>query len=364
MSRRGENIYHRKDGLWEARYLKEIDIYGKKKYGSVYARTYKEAKAKRQNAMHEIYLYQKPKFDKSITISQLVEEWLYLNKNRLKSSTYQRYCGYMKNHIKDVIGKVQVIYFTTFSVHEFALNREKTGLSRQSINSVLIFLHSCLKYGHRQYNLPLPEFKYFSCYPKEMRVLSLTEQNKLVEYLKKDMDIYKFGVLFALYTGLRIGELCALQWEDIDNNYITVKHTILRLQKEDGTGTELVMGTPKTRNSQRIIPIPSILNEFLEYFRVQQQGQKYLLGMDFKPIAEPRTMQNKFKKYIKAVGIEGATFHTLRHTFATRCVEVGFEVKSLSEILGHSNIQLTLSRYVHSSMQLKQENMEKLSVFK
>lgn len=88
MSRRGENIYHRKDGLWEARYLKEIDIYGKKKYGSVYARTYKEAKAKRQNAMHEIYLYQKPKFDKNITVLELVEEWLYLNKNRLKSSTY------------------------------------------------------------------------------------------------------------------------------------------------------------------------------------------------------------------------------------------------------------------------------------
>lgn len=362
MSRRGENIYRRKDGLWEARYVKEIDLTGKKKYASVYAQSYQEVKAKRQNAINNLFLYQKPQLNVNLTVSELVEEWLCINKCRIKLSTYQRYCGFYKNHIKDIIGNMQVVYLTPVSIHKFSANRIAAGLSEQTTNSILIFLKSCLKYGHRQYKLPLPEFQYFSCYPKEMRVFSQDEQSKLVDYLKNEMDIYKFGVLLTLYTGLRVGELCALKWEDIDGDCIKVRHTMIRLKKENGLGTELIIGTPKTRESVRIIPMPSFLIELIEQYRSNNDNRTYVIGTPALPITEPRVMQYKFKKYLRDVDIDGGSFHTLRHSFATRCVELGFDVKSLSSILGHANVQTTLNRYVHSSIQLKRENMAKLSL--
>ena len=361
MSKRGENIYQRKDGLWEARYVKEIDLSGKKKYGSVYARSYREVKAKRQTLLMNLFIYQKPDLTKSFTISTLIEEWLCINQNRIKPSTYQRYLGFYKNHIQSIIGHLQTVHISPTVIYEFAVNRLNAGLSRQTVNSILIFLHSCFKYGHRQYNLPLPEFQYFSCYQKEMRVFSQDEQNKLVSYLNENIDIYKFGVLLTLYTGIRIGELCALKWEDIENDCIHIRHTMLRLKKESGVGTEIIVGSPKTRKSQRIIPLPSMLLDRIEQFRNCYDNQTYILGTDNLPITEPRVMQYKFKQYLKDIGIEGATFHTLRHTFATRCVECDFDIKSLSEILGHSNVQTTLNRYVHSSLNQKRIQMEKLN---
>lgn len=220
MARRGENIYQRKDGLWEARYVKSVDINGKKKYASVYGHSYKEAKIKRQDALDNILINQKPISFRNITINELVEEWLLINRSRLKLSTYQRYCGYWKNHITPTIGNAKALYFTPLAIRQYSAVLLDKGLCAQTINAVLIFTHSVIKYGHQQYGLPLPEFKYFQTEQKEMRVLSQEEQLRLVEYLKKDMDIYKLGVLIALYTGVRVGELCALQWGDWEDTVL------------------------------------------------------------------------------------------------------------------------------------------------
>lgn len=363
MSRRGENIYHRKDGLWEARYVKEIDIYGKKKYGSVYSRSYREVKAKRQDALDYLLVHQKPVSLRNMTISELIDEWLYINRSRIKLSTYQRYCGFWNNHIKNSIGKIKVVFVTPMVIREFASALTRAGLSGQTANSVLIFVHSTLKYGHQQYNLPLPEFKYLQIEQKEMRVFSQEEQQRLVDYLKTDMDIYKLGVLIALCTGVRIGELCALRWGDIEENCIKLRRTMQRLQKEDGKGTEIVIGSPKTKKSMRTIPLLSTLLPFLEQFGKDTTPQSYIIGTPATPITEPRVMQNKFQNYLKELKIEKASFHTLRHTFATRAVEAGIDTKALSELLGHSNVQTTLNRYVHSSLSHKRENVEKLATF-
>ncbi len=361
MKKTGDCVYHRKDGLWEARYVKEIDVFGKKKYGSVYGHSKREAREKRQDALDRILLYQKAVPTRRITVAQLTQEWLFINRNRVKLSTYQRYCGFVKNHIESVIGGLSVVYVTTATIHEFSLERLKTGLSPQTVNSILIFLHSCLKYGHRQYQLPLPEFVYLTCEKKEMRVLSKEEQQHLVAYLIDDIDIYKFGVLVALYTGIRIGELCALRWEDIETDCIRIRHTMQRLNKKTGSGTELFIGAPKTTTSIRFIPIPSFLRDMMEEFRSNGVGQQYFLGNKEKRVVEPRIMQYKFKKYLLEAGVEKANFHALRHSFATRAVEAGFEIKSLSELLGHANVSITLQKYVHSSFALKQSNMELLS---
>lgn len=353
-------IYHRKDGLWEARYVKEIDLSGKKKYGSIYGHSYREVKAKRQDALDHILLQQKMPPLRQITVNNLASEWLLINRARLKPSSVQRYEGFLKNHIRDTIGAINAVYVTTVSIHHFAANRLSTGLSPQSVNAILTFLHSILNYGHRQYRLPMPEIIYLSCEKKEMRVFSREEQKALVSFLKKDMDICRLGVLTALYTGLRIGELCALQWEDIEENSITVRRTIQRLNKADGTGTELHVGPPKTKTSFRRIPIPSFLTETISSFREQEAKNSYFLTSHSGDLIEPRVLQYRFKGYLKSAGVGDANFHALRHTFATRCVEAGFEIKSLSEILGHANVQITLNKYVHSSFALKQANMELL----
>lgn len=361
MARRGESIYHRKDGLWEARYVKEIDINGKKKYGSVYGHSYREAKEKRQDALDHILLYQKAPTIRGTTVSHLAQEWLMVNRGRLKLSSLQRYQGFVRNHIEPIMGSVRAVYVSTVTIHAFAESRLEAGLAPQSVNAVLVVLHSILKYGHRQYGLPMPEFTYLAEEKKEMRVLDKVEQKRLVDFLLTDMDNYKLGILTALFTGLRIGELCALRWEDIEGNCIRVRRTMQRLKKADGTGTELFIGAPKTGSSIRTIPLPSFLQELIDANRIGKDSKTFFLANSPYIVVEPRIMQYRFQKYLREAGIEKANFHALRHTFATRCVECGFEVKSLSEILGHANVQITLNRYVHSSFELKQANMELLS---
>ena len=363
MSKKGDSVYHRKDGSWEARYVKEIDALGKKKYGSAYGKTRREAKEKRQAALDNILLYQSAAGPRNITVERLVREWLYLNRQRVKASTLQRYHGFWKNHIEKTIGAKTAISCTTIVIHEFAMERQTSGLSGVSVNAILAFLHSCFKYGHRQYHLPMPDFIYFPREKPEMRVLSPVEQQRLEIFLLSDMDSYKFGVLLTLYTGLRIGELCALQWKDVQDNSISVRKTMQRLQKKSGKGSEIVIGPPKTKTSERVIPLPSFLLEYIEQFRNESDSEAYVLGNAEKDVVEPRVMQYRFNKYMKELNIEEATFHTLRHSFATRCVDTyHFEIKTLSEILGHGSVEMTLNRYVHSSMDLKRNNMNRVKL--
>lgn len=363
MPKKGERVYHRKDGLWEARYVKGIDSSGKKQYGSVYAKTCRGAKEKRQAAEDNLLLYQTPAGPRNITVGRLVTEWLYINRQRLKTSTAQRYEGLWRNHIEQAIGSRTVLNCTTISLHEYAMELRNKGLSVGTVNSILTFLHSCFKYGHRQYRLPMPDFIYFPKEEKEMRVLSREEQQLLVVHLLKDMDIYKFGVLLALYTGLRIGELCALQWGDIQNETLTVRKTMQRLKAEEKSQTKLNIGTPKTRSSLRTIPIPSFILSYLHIFDKDRLPDEYVLGTVDLPVVEPRVMQYKFDGYMKELHIQNASFHTLRHSFATRCIECGMDVKTLSCVLGHSSVSTTLNKYVHISENQKRMNLERLQLF-
>ncbi len=351
MSRRGENIFKRKDGLWEARYVKGIDEFGKKKYGSVYDRSYSDVKNKRAEIEGKILnLSSVPTTKRNMTLNRLVEEWLYINKDRVKPSTYQKYTTFYVNHIKTQIGKYQVIYITPIVVKQFTNTMTRKELSASTINDVLVFINTCLKYGSRQYALPKVEMTYIKTQTKEMRVLSIEEQRKLTNYLLHDTDIYKLGVLLALYTGMRIGELCALKWGDLKNNTITINKTIQRLKVADKT--ELVVGEPKSHSSNRVIPIPIFLIDLIEPFR--QKDEDNFLSREGHPIVEPRVMQYQIKKQIKECNIADASFHSLRHSYASRCLEFQIDIKTISTVLGHNSIQLTADKYIHSSMEQKQ----------
>lgn len=201
---------------------------------------------------------------------------------------------------------------------------------------------------------------------RELRVLSIEEQNRFIEYLLHDMDECKFGVLLSLLTGLRIGELCALRWQDIslNNRTIRVCSTMQRIKNLDHNSdgrTKIIISEPKSEHSIRIIPLTDLAVKLCE--RCKGLPEAYVLTGKADRYIEPRTLQYRFQSYARDCELENLHFHVLRHTFATRCVEVGFEIKSLSEILGHSSPQITLERYVHSSLELKRSNMEKLSQF-
>lgn len=362
MPRRGEYIYKRKDGRWEARYVREIGADGKKKYGSVYANSYRAVKDKQQYFM--LTPAQEMRCSANICVLDLTERWLSHIRNKVKLSTYRKYEGLCRNHIQPELGTIPLTLVSRAMIEVFAEKRKENGrtrggtLSVKTVNDILIVLGLIFDFAQEEYNISMPKVSLLREEKKEARVLSLTEQNKLTVYLLSDMDIYKFAILLALHTGLRIGELCALLWKDVTDSYIEINKTMQRLKGEKGK-TEIVIDSPKSGSSKRIVPLPEFLLPYIQQFR---KPQGYVISTARSQHSEPRILQHKFREITKRIGLENVTFHTLRHTFATRCVEAGFDVKTLSEILGHADVKTTLNRYVHSSFELKQMNMAKLSL--
>lgn len=353
MPRRGKNIYKRKDGRWEARYVKEVSVDGTKKYGSVYAKTYNEVKSKQQMLLQP----EKMKHNHiRFTVSDIMYEWLENNKNQVKITSYQKYRSTIEKHIIPELGKVQIQFITSVMIQRYTDKLLSKEISRTTVNDILIVLGMGLSYAEEEYHLHIPKISLVKNPPKEMRVLSVSEQNIFVEYLLNKNDVFSFGMLLALFTGLRIGELCALTWDDIGENTIRVNKTIQRVQN-DGY-TEILILPPKTISSNRIIPIPKELMGLLK----SKKAHGTVLKQDNGKQIEPRLMQIKFKKYTAECGIENINFHSLRHSFATRCVELGFDIKTLSEILGHSDVKTTLNKYVHSSMEQKSKQMDLLKL--
>lgn len=181
----------------------------------------------------------------------------------------------------------------------------------------------------------------------DMRVLNREEEERLRSTLLFDTDFSKLGVLLCLYTGIRIGEVCALKWGNFnfEAGTLSIYETLQRIQNvDDGSKhkTKIVVTTPKSQNSVRIIPLPDSLINILSRFKLSPRAY-ILTGCDDK-FMEPRVLQYKFKKYAIESGVRNINYHALRHTFATRCIELGFDVKTLSEILGHANVNVTLNR--------------------
>ena len=373
MSKKGENIYKRKDGRWEGRYIRLYEENGKAKYGYVYGKNYSDVKQR----LLEKKAYSGSQADMaskcSALYSEVLDAWLQSTRINIKESTYARYSHLIDTHIRSQLGKYQISKISTQLIEGFIENLlscgrvdNNGGLSTKTVTDILTIVKSTIDYA-RYNNLVV------SCNlskltikkkDKEMRVLCQSEQDALIRVLIADMDLYKFGVLLSLYTGIRIGELCALQWEDlsITNSTLKVRKTMQRIQETNigaSSKTKIIITEPKSDCSIRDIPLPSFLVEIARQFR--DQPKAYILSGERGKYIEPRTMQNRFKTYVKESGISDANFHSLRHTFATRCVEVGFELKSLSEVLGHSNVNITLNRYVHSSFELKYSNMNKLA---
>lgn len=369
MARKGENIFKRKDGRWEARYEKGRDPNGRIIYGYCYAGTYREARQK-VNVLKASVIEGRhtEKRSQSEHFGSYCDVWLQEKAALVKQSTLVKYSSVVQNHIRPALGDYRLSAISNDACCKFKEKLVQAGHSPKMVRDILTVLRAILKFVHKsnpsfhcEMDFPMPKDQ-----RKEMRVLSLEEELKFIRFLSDDMDACKFGILIAIMTGMRIGEICALKWGAISftDATVNVSSTMQRLKNFDGNSTaktSIVIGMPKSQTSSRTIPLTAECLSLCMRMRNINLDAYILTGTT--DYLEPRALQYRMGKYTKACGLEGVHFHTLRHTFATRAVEVGFEIKSLSEILGHANTTITLDRYVHSSLQLKRQNMDKLPAF-
>lgn len=372
MPRKGENIYKRKDGRWEGRYIKSRTPAGKANYGYVYAKTYREVKAKLVNqisfASNSTTANQKVP---TVCFECIAMEWFQTIRPQVKESSSNKYWNLLNSYVLPAFG-VKPLCDITHDFIEEQCNLFLTegglkgnGLSAKTVSDILSLIRNIMQFAAKKGNIISCDAQSIQVKRQipEMRVLSRAEQEKLCQYLYSDLDACNIGILVCLFTGLRVGEICALRWEDISfsDHTIHVHQTLQRIQNRANNKqkTKIVITTPKSACSIRTIPVPNDLLVILASYKASSKG--YILTNCEQTPLEPRTMQNHFKRALQKSGIAPANYHSLRHTFATRCIELGFDVKSLSEILGHASVNITMNRYVHPTMELKQENMQRLS---
>ena len=376
MARRGENIYKRKDGRWEARYPKSY-ANGRIIYGYVYAQTYSEAKTKRTQLMIDAKasaLSSDGKANSKKTIRDLANEWLSHKRESVKEATYVRYRHLYEKHIDERFGTTKLKGLDVSAIESYICSKHKSntsdGLSGKTIQDILSVYRLIVAYGAEKKLLPSDSLNKMRNHPSpkasdsKVTVLLPKERADLEQYVLGQEDVRSFGVFLALYTGIRIGELCALRWNDVDldNGILYIKHTLQRLHdytESTASKTHVVISTPKTDSSMRMIPLPSFLVARLSAFA--SSPNHFVLTDTSKP-EETRSYLYFYKKLLTVCGLPEYTFHTIRHTFATRCVEEGVDIKSLSEILGHANVKITMNRYVHPSLETKRQYLEKLVI--
>ena len=370
MPRRGENIHKRKDGRWEARYKKGIDVNGKTIYGSLYANTYREVKAKLQLKQQNLtfgFVSAKEYY----TFREAASLWLKDSQLSLKGASVYRYENLLNTHILPAFGNQRIDQITGTDINAFLATKlmsgrvdGKGGLSPTYVRSIMLVMKAVLSYAaENRMCVPL-QSKISKPQPiaKDLPVLTQNEQKLLVNMCMTQIDETKVCVLLSLYAGLRIGEVCALEWEDLDleNRLIHVRKTVSRVS---GTGgnmarSTLVIAQPKTIASFRDIPICSWLVPVLK--QVHDMQRSSFVASSRAGYVSPRTFDYRYHKLLKMAGIQMINYHALRHTFATRCIEAGVDVKTLSELLGHTDASITLNTYVHSSMERKRTQLELL----
>ena len=370
MPKRGENIHKRKDGRWEARYKKGIDGNGKTIYGSIYANTYREVKAKLQLKLQDLasgFVSVKEHY----TFREAACLWLKDSQLSLKGASVYRYENLLNTHILPAFGNQRIDQITGTDINAFLAAKlvsgradGKGGLSPSYVRSIMLVVKSVLTYAsENRMCIPLQsKISKPQAIAKELPVLTKNEQDFLVNMCLTQTDETKVCVLLSLYAGLRIGEVCALEWEDVDleNRLIHVRKTVSRISgsAENMTQSTLVITRPKTIASFRDIPICSWLVPVLK--ELHDMRRSSFVASSQPGFVSPRTFDYRYHKLLRMAGIQTINYHALRHTFATRCIEAGIDVKTLSELLGHTDASITLNTYVHSSMERKRTQLELL----
>lgn len=373
MSKKGENIYKRKDGRWEARYEKGRNEKGRIIYGSVYGKTYHEAREKKQQILitkQAVKTDQSTAFPK-VALNEISMKWLSSIQYTIKKSTYMCYLTLIQKHILPYFGNYSCV--SSDDIQRFINYKITAGLSPVTIQGIVSLLNRILTYGEENEFLPIINRNIV--YPKrtsvQKRMLNHKQLSSLSCFLLDSKNNFELGILLCMHTGIRIGELCGLKYEDFDfeNETFEIRRTVSRIRNISSTKyidsgyqdvqprTSVVITTPKSSSSIRCLPIPRQLYSFL---KENLTSTNHYILTNTTTCMEPRNVQRKFRTILKKCNLPQVTFHSLRHSFATTCIENGVDYKALSEILGHSSVKITLDIYVHSNIEQKKEYINQL----
>lgn len=361
--RKGENIYKRKDGRWEGRFTKERNDQGRIVYGYVYGKRYAEVKEKLAVKRAQRH----PVMDKRKTYDGTVAEWLsywleHMCKPTIKVSTYVSYRGIFDRHIYPHIGQKKLLQLTHKEMESFMSHLKEKQLSNRSLQQIFGLLNRAIQQAIKEEKLHQDPCKHIVLAPvrkSSTKALSISNQQKLECAALKDAN--GVAVIIALYTGMRIGEISGLRWEDIDwaRNRLHVRRTVARIPSITQVGkTEIVIDVPKTPASLREIPLSTNLKRYLQQEK-QLTTSKYVVSCNAH-LTEPRIITSRFKKILSEAGLSSIRFHSLRHTFATRCLEQRADIATLSKIMGHSSVKMTLDTYADSLWESKELLLNKL----
>ena len=298
------------------------------------------------------------------TFEEIVVLWQADKKQYVKRSTYSAYSLLVTNHLIPAFAGVDDV--TEEMVQNFVFTKLEQGLGQKSVKDILIVLKMILKFAvkqgfmqHREIDVKFPTERE----RQDIEVLSKSHQKAIMSYVQNHFTFMNLGIYICLCAGLRIGEVCALVWDDVDveAGVINVSKTIQRIYVVEGAGkhTEVIIDTPKSKNSIREIPIAKDLLKMIKPFKKVVNGGFYVLTNSPQP-TEPRTYRNYYKRLMKQLDMPKLKFHGLRHSFATRCIESKCDYKTVSVLLGHSNISTTLNLYVHPNMEQKKKCVEQM----
>lgn len=301
------------------------------------------------------------------TVGEIARLWKEDKRKYVKYSTFAAYALILEDHILPEFEERTGL--GERDVQEFVLKKIKNGLSAKSVKDILVVLRMIMSFGDRSGAWKYERWRIK--FPTEramlrMEILDIENHRRLLQHLQEQPSLQNLGIYMSLTTGMRIGEICALKWADIDLSagIISVRRTIERIYTiENGVRhTELVIGSPKTPRSNRQIPITGDLSALLLSLRASASENDYVLTGNERP-TEPRTYRNHYDRLLKRLGIPHIKFHGLRHSFATRCIESECDYKTVSAILGHSDIRTTLNLYVHPNMEQKKRCIDKMVSF-
>lgn len=298
-----------------------------------------------------------------MTFNELATLWIADKKQYVKKSTYATYTILLQSHLQPAFGQRTDI--TEELVQQYVLAKLQEGLSRKTIKDMLVILKMILKFGSKWHMKESRSIEIKFPTDREntpLEVLSISSQRKIMQHIKDNFSFQNLGIYICLLSGIRIGEICALKWEDIDtsNGIIKINKTLQRIYTRGTPAhTELIMDTPKSKNSIREIPMTKELLSIIKPLKRVVNNEYYVLTNNPHP-TEPRTYRNHYYRLMKHLELPALKFHGLRHSFATRCIESRCDYKTVSVLLGHSNISTTLNLYVHPNMEQKKRCIEQM----